>query len=171
MRISDWSSDVCSSDLTTADSNGYFLLSVSQDDEVVIDFLDWSVCKPIALSSSVELSDRKKLYRAGEIICDGTSGTASPVEGTPVGASNSTGQVDLVATLTAADGTPLSLTTAVVTSQDHPDFGERLLCTNHVGKFGIAGLMAGRNYEATISGSRSDEHTSELQSPMRISYA
>src|SRR3546814_4136382 len=79
--------------------------------------------------------------------------TASPVEGTPVGASNSTGQVDLVATLTAADGTPLSLTTAVVTSQDHPDFGERLLCTNHVGKFGIAGLMAGRNYEATIRGS------------------
>lgn len=141
------------SDRTTADSNGYFLLSVSQDDEVVIDILDGSVCKPIALSSIVDLSDRKKLYRAGEIICDGTSGTASPVEGTPVGASNSTGQVDLVATLTAADGTPLSLTTAVVTSQDHPDFGERLLCTNHVGKFGIAGLMAGRNYEATIRGS------------------
>src|SRR3546814_5373238 len=92
MRISDWSSDVCSSDLTTADSNGYFLLSVSQDDEVVIDILDGSVCKPIALSSIVDLSDRKKLYRAGEIICDGTSGTASPVEGTPVGASNSTGQ-------------------------------------------------------------------------------
>src|SRR3546814_9144139 len=109
MRISDWSSDVCSSDL----------LSVSQDDEVVIDILDGSVCKPIALSSIVDLSDRKKLYRAGEIICDGTSGTASPVEGTPVGASNSTGQVDLVATLTA----------------------------------------------------RSEEHTSELQSLMRISYA
>src|SRR3546814_19347026 len=83
--------------------------------------------KPIARSSIVDLSDRKKLYRAGEIICDGTSGTASPVEGTPVGASNSTGQVDLVATLTAADGTTQSLTTAIVTSQDHPDFGERLL--------------------------------------------
>src|SRR3546814_14325007 len=119
MRISDWSSDVCSSDL----------LSVSQDDEVVIDILDGSVCKPIALSSIVDLSDRKKLYRAGEIICDGTSGTASPVEGTPVGDSNSTGQVDLVSTITAADGTPLSLTTAVVPSQDTPDIGEKYFST------------------------------------------
>lgn len=152
------------SDRTTSDNNGYFLLSVSQDDKISIDTPADGVCEAIDVSSLIDLSERQKLYRVGDIDCDAprTAPEPSPTasDAAEQGAVGPTAQVDVVGTLTAADGTPLSLAQAVVTSPDDPAFGERLLFTNHSGKFGLAGLGAGRSYSATVRGSSETIHFS-----------
>src|SRR3546814_5813090 len=126
MRISDWSSDVCSSDLVVVD------LVVAGAQGGVDD-------AHVAAHDAV-------LVEAGDAV-------EQPLE------SGARGGVLHVAALGAGiDERPQGLERLGVVAAEHPELAREPLAT--LGEFGLAGLLP-----------RSEEHTSELQSLLRHSYA
>src|SRR3546814_7141172 len=114
MRISDWSSDVCSSDL----------------------------------------------------ICRFTTGE-DPLYGVLTGELDEFGQIEEDATIVALAGDPLYVGVKLL-QEEHKLADVRLLAPVLPRSKVVA---IGRNYAAHAAEMRSEEHTSELQSLMRISYA
>src|SRR3546814_2444372 len=145
MRISDWSSDVCSSDLTQL--LGTRLAHIARRPEIT------SVTRPAAESASERPARYSPEYHRQRIYVD-------------------------AATLAEMANDEVMLSTGTATS---------LVVLNGVGRRGMAARFAGflsvNGYSSTRLGDtlptretellypRSEEHTSELQSLMRISYA
>jgi hypothetical protein len=137
------------SDRTSSDSNGYFLLSVAQGDTISIDMAGEGVCRTIDVASLLDLRERKKLYRVGDIMCEAPQ---LPPASSAENADAAEGKIqyayaDVVGLVTGQDNTPLRLARGVVTAPDDANFGEHILFTNDAGKFGLAGLAAGKTYQ------------------------
>src|SRR3546814_7056613 len=117
MRISDWSSDVCSSDLWFEGADGAFQLHAIGDDVVADAAVDGAKAQHQRRAREVGAAADQGLRRAHDL-------------------RGGDDRVDAA-----------------------PGFGTVGLAADHLDR------------EAVRSGHRSEEHTSELQSLMRISYA
>lgn len=142
-------------DRTTSDTNGYFLLSATQDDNISLDTAGDTACKTISVGSLINRQERKKLYRVGDLTCEAEA--AAPISSNE-GASQdqrADGQyahADIVGSILGRDNAPLSLVSGIVTSPGDAEFGERRLFTNHAGRFGLPGLTPGKHYMVKFSG-------------------
>src|SRR3546814_12885149 len=157
MRISDWSSDVCSSDLSLRQlsAEGVSILYISHK-----------------LEEIRALCDRATIRRGGRVVaeCDPRAETARSLAQMMIGTelktvvrrdAGTTGTVRL-----AVDG--LSVAAEALHGIDLKDISFDVRAGE---VFGIAGVAGNGQNELLLALSRSEEHTYELQSLMRSSYA
>src|SRR3546814_6835666 len=133
MRISDWSSDVCSSDLSTANRQGRGAVLEGDEAQEVLDLLKSDATRAFDHYEAM-LNERE----------DGT-----PVDPRRAGLARELARINL----------PLSVYTQWYWKVDLHNFMHFLA------------LRADAHAQHEIRAYRSEEHTSELQSLMRISYA
>src|SRR3546814_8432501 len=139
MRISDWSSDVCSSDLALED--GAYEINLPEGTYDVLARGDSSAARLTAVAVEGEETSVDVALTPGAVIRGHISTPVASAMAAPVVVVRLAGSDDVI--------------DAVV--------------VDPIGAYEISGLPEG-SYDVTFQ-VRSEEHTSELQSLMRISYA